>query len=275
MSAPLAKQQQVPPFSSQHLEAISRVLGDTSRGLTGSQIEYFLDDCGIPDTLPDATKWCRLLSAFRDFQEEYEVGTHVLSFIKRAMDPARYFERPDVFEGQRRRLNTILDRCGIELGDDGRLRQVGTAEPLDQVFEPVNRFLAALRQRGIHEEVLRSCKTEIIHENYFHAVFEAMKGVTARIRLLSGLTCDGVDLVHRALGMRDGDPVVAINDLRTDTARGQQRGFVNLLKGLYGSVRNPLAHDPKIDGDMNEQDALDILTTISLVHRRLDKAYRY
>ena len=50
---------------------------------------------------------------------------------------------------------------------------------------------------------------------------------------------------------------------------------MNLLKGLYGTIRNPMAHDPRVEWDMNEQDALDILTTISLVHRKLDQAYRY
>ena len=49
---------------------------------------------------------------------------------------------------------------------------------------------------------------------------------------------------------------------------------MNLLKGLYGTIRNPLAHNPKIEWDMTEQDALDILTMISLVHRKLDQARR-
>jgi hypothetical protein len=50
---------------------------------------------------------------------------------------------------------------------------------------------------------------------------------------------------------------------------------VSLLKGLYGTIPNPLAHDAKVEWDMTEQDGLDILTTISLVHRKLDQAYRY
>jgi hypothetical protein len=50
---------------------------------------------------------------------------------------------------------------------------------------------------------------------------------------------------------------------------------MNLLKCLHRTIRNPLAHNPRLEWDMTEQDALDILTTISLVHRRLDMAYRY
>lgn len=40
-----------------------------------------------------------------------------------------------------------------------------------------------------------------------------------------------------------------------------------------GKVRNPLAHEPKMEWNVSEQDALDILTTISFVHRKLDRAH--
>ena len=49
-----------------------------------------------------------------------------------------------------------------------------------------------------------------------------------------------------------------------------QKGFANLLIGLFGAVRNPLAHAPKTNWPMSEQDALDILTLVSLIHRKLD-----
>jgi uncharacterized protein (TIGR02391 family) len=49
---------------------------------------------------------------------------------------------------------------------------------------------------------------------------------------------------------------------------------MNLIKGLFGAFRNTTAHAPKIHWNITEQDALDILTTISLVHRRLDSAVR-
>ena len=96
-----------------------------------------------------------------------------------------------------------------------------------------------------------------------------------KIRRMSGLDGDGADLVDRAFGLgQSGSSVLAINRLATQTERGEQRGFVSLLKGLYGMIRNPLAHEAKIEWDMSEQDALDILTTTSLVHRKLDKAHR-
>ena len=93
--------------------------------------------------------------------------------------------------------------------------------------------------------MLKFCKAELLEENYFHAVFEAMKSITAKIRTLSGLSGDGCDLVHDAFGQKYGDPLLAINPFQTETHKGEQYGFMNLLKGLYGTIRNPLAHYPK------------------------------
>ncbi len=66
--------------------------------------------------------------------------------------------------------------------------------------------------------------------------------------------------------------ILAINALRTETDKGEQRGFANLLIGLLGTIRNPAAHNPKIEWPMTELDAFDILTMASLIHRKLDKA---
>jgi uncharacterized protein (TIGR02391 family) len=101
------------------------------------------------------------------------------------------------------------------------------------------------------------------------------RAIAAKIRDLSGLQLDGADLVQQAFGQSHAGPLLAINALATETEKGEQRGFANLLIGLIGTIRNPLAHNPRVEWEMSEQDALDILTTASLIHRKLDKAYRY
>jgi hypothetical protein len=87
-----------PPFSPQHLEAISKILADMETGLTGSQIGYLFQDSRIPDVDSMNTKWKRLFNAFVEFQNEHKVGNHVMVFITRAMNPASYTDRPDVFQ---------------------------------------------------------------------------------------------------------------------------------------------------------------------------------
>lgn len=85
-------------------------------------------------------------------------------------------------------------------------------------------------------------------------MFEALKSIAAKIRTMSGLTTDGAELVQQAFGL-NGGPILAINTLATETDKGEQRGFANLLTGLFGTIRNPLAHNPNVEWNMSEQDA--------------------
>ena len=259
-----------PPFPQQHLEQIAHILGDTETGLTGSELGHALTSCKIPDVDPSNTKWKRLYNTFVAFQNEHQVGNHVIVFIKHVMDPALYTDLPKVFSVRRNRLSKVLAFSGMELGNDGRLRLVKKAEDLNDALQRAARLKTELERRKVHPKVLEHCRAEVLQDNYFHAVLEAMKSITVRVRALSGLDGDGAELVDAAFGGRS--PRLVINAFDTKSLRGEQHGFVSLLKGLYGMVRNPVAHEAKIEWQMPEQDAVDILTTISFVHRKIDQA---
>ncbi|MGD9127518.1 MAG: TIGR02391 family protein [Planctomycetia bacterium] len=266
----------IPVFISQHLEAIAKILGDTNKGLTHSQIVYILQDISVPDVSPDMNKWKRIYNAFVEFQNEYQIGNHVITFITRTMNPASYLDCREKFQERKENLNGVLALCGMEVRDDGKVYPTKRVNTLDEAIDRANQLKAVLKQRKVHEDVLLHCKAEFLQKNYFHAVVEAIKSITTKIRSLSGLSCDGTQLVEEAFSLgKNNQPLLAISTLDTDTLRGEQRGFVSLLNGLYGTIRNPLAHNAKIEWDMNEQDAIDILTMISFFHRKLDKAYRY
>jgi len=268
--------ERVPPFDSQQLTSIAKILADTVDGLTGSQIAYLLQDSKIPDVTPEQTKWKRLFNAFVEFQNQRQFGNHVVLFINKAMNPVQYTSSPGVFESRRGQLNAVLSFTGFSIGNDGKVRWATRATNLDEALQRADQLHANLTSRGVHQDVLEFCRAELLQENYFHAVFEAMKSIAAKIRRLSGLTSDGADLVTQAFALgKDCSPLLAINPLKTETDKGEQRGFVNLLIGLFGTIRNPAAHNPKIEWPMPEQDALDIMTTASLIHRKLDKAYRF
>jgi uncharacterized protein (TIGR02391 family) len=264
----------IPPFSAQHIEAICKVLGDTSTGLTGSEIGHLLLDSKLPDPAANQTKWKRLHNAFAEFQNSHQVGNNVLAFIVRAMNPARYTSDPTLFRYRLDRLNPVLAFSGMVIGENGKPQRIDVASNISEALKRANRLHEALTLRQVHHDVLAYCRAELLEENYFHAVFEAMKSITGKLRQLTGSSIDGADLVHYAFGDRDSPPLLVINAYDTETLQMEQRGFMSLLKGLYGTIRNPLAHDPKIEWDMNEQDTLDILTMISLVHRKLDKTRR-
>ena len=44
------------------------------------------------------------------------------------------------------------------------------------------------------------------------------------------------------------------------------------MKGIFSAFRNPEAHELKVLWHVSETDALDLLSTLSLIHRRLDGA---
>ncbi|MDY7011420.1 MAG: TIGR02391 family protein [Planctomycetota bacterium] len=274
--AQIRSRQRIDPFDPQHLTSIAKVLGDTNDGLTGSEIGYLLNDCHIPDVDPNNTKWKRLFNAFVGFQNEHQVSNHVVVFITKAMNPASYTDNPTLFSLRQDQLNKVLAFRGMAVGTNGKVRRSEVAGDLDEAMSRANHFRSALTQRCVHADVLKYCTAEILQKNYFHAVFEAMKSITGKIRDMAGVSSDGAALVDEAFSLGNQmNPLLAINSLKTETEQGEQRGFVSLLKGLYGTVRNPLAHKAKINWDMNEQDALDIMTMISLIHRKLDKAQRY
>src|SRR6185503_606026 len=218
------------------------------------------------------TKWKRLLNAFGEYQNRRQFGNHVVVFINRVMKPVQYTENPNKFLERRDRLNTVLAFSGMYVDTDGKVKRSQRAANLNEAMERASRLHAALSSRAVHRDVLEYCRAELLQENYFHAVFEATKSIAAKVRQLSGLVNDGAQLIQAALA--GASPLLAINDLRTDSDRSEQSGFVNLLVGVFGTVRNPLAHNPKVEWAMDEQDALDTLTLVSMIHRKLDRARR-
>ena len=118
---------------------------------------------------------------------------------------------------------------------------------------------------------MKYCQAEFMHENYFHAVFEATKGLAQRIRDESGIEADGATLVDRVFAINR--PIIAFNALQTETERSEHTGFATLLKGCFAAIRNPLAHQPKILWK-GEEDAADYFTLISLLHRKLDDSFK-
>ncbi len=63
--------------------------------------------------------------------------------------------------------------------------------------------------------------------------------------------------------------MLAFNSLRTETEKSEHKGFAMLLKGCFGAIRNPLAHERQILWQ-GEDDAADYFSLISLLHRKMD-----
>lgn len=260
----------LPCFTSSVLEAACRVLGDTSNGLTGPEIGYILTELRITDPGAGNTKWKRLFNALVAVQNDKQIGNYVVLFVNRAMEPASYVLKPDLFEWRRDGLNVALAFGAYGVNERGQVVHTTPETTLTGARARAGRLKSSLEARGTHHEVFTYCRAELLEDNYFHAVLEATKGVADRIRKMSGLTADGADLVNEAFALKA--PRILVNSLKTETERSEQKGVSNLLVGLFGAVRNPLAHAPKVSWPMPVQDALDVFALISYVHRKLDGA---
>lgn len=263
----------IPMIGDQYLQAICDALGDTSTGLSGSEIGRLLGQCGINDLLPDGTKRYRLYQALNARQHGDQCANNILAFVLAAMNPVRYVDHPDVFTQRKDRLNQVLAFVGYQITEDGKLRQVIEARTLTEAEQRAGRLRSELMRRNVHPDVIRFCRAELLGENYFHAVLEATKSVGDKVRDKTGLTSDGSSLVDEAFGLKTG-PKLAFNTLRTESEMSEHVGLMNLMKAAFSMYRNPTAHAPKISWCMTEQDALDLLTLVSLIHRRLDQAVK-
>ncbi|MDN0070021.1 TIGR02391 family protein [Collinsella ihumii] len=257
-----------PAPTSAQVEQICKVLGDTHNGLTGSEIGRMLSVLSIADIDPSNTKWKRLYNALADRANGTGKTTAVYGLVQYCFDPARGIDNGTRYRWMMNEVNQVLMLLGIEVRDDGKLHKVQVAKTLNEVERRTRNLRKALVAAGAHSEVLNCCREELLVDDYFHAVLEASKSLCARIKAMSKLDLDGSRLFDKALNVKN--PYIALNTLQTESERNQQNGLREMLNGVMHLFRNPTAHELRIRWDINERDAVEVLSLISLLHKLLD-----
>ncbi len=255
-------------FPDASLERLSVVIGEQ---LTGGRITQILDASRLPQPEPTTgTKWRRIYASLAAEQRRSRSGACVVRLVQEVGAPQRWSSKAE-FDAMRDQLNHALAFSGLTLHSDGQVGTRAVATTHDEAAAASARRLQdELTRRGGHSDVFRYCSAELLAEDCFNAVLEATKGLAERLRGLTGLDVDGYKLVDAALLGKD--PMLALNSGRTETERNEQVGVASLMKGCFSAFRNPTAHEPKVSWHVSEADALDVLSTLSLIHRRLDGA---
>ncbi len=271
----------ISPLDKSILREVADILGATESGLTNREIDELLAIAVIPDPNPRPaspylfraiSKRDRLYQALEGQQTRDGAANAVLNFVVSSMRPVRFRDRPAVFEAWRDDLNEALAFAGVMLNTSGEIvSRAGVAKTLDQARARSRRLRRQLAERNVHARILAACAVEIADDNYFHTVLEATKSLAAEIRAKSGLYSDGVELVNQSFERgQNGYPLLACNSLQTPTHWSEQRGVAELLRGIFGAFRNPTAHEPRVTWFVSEDDALDALSAMSWLHRKLD-----
>lgn len=267
---------------SKTIEEICEIIGDS---FTKSELKKFLHHACIPE-LDDGhrqlgnvayvaglkkSKWL-----FNCIVTEMRKSPNCfIGFLKTVYSPSTALnsELKSKYEETLQPVNMQLALVGLEITKSGDIKQVMRATTADEVENRFNSIQRKLSQRGIHHEVTKYCTRELLQENYTHAVFEAAKGLAERVRKMTSTDKDGGELFDYAFSTKT--PKLLINGLATQSDRSEMLGLKELMCAIFHLIRNEIAHIPAINWQVNENQALDILTMISVAHNYLDKSFPY
>jgi len=121
--------------------------------------------------VPQMTKRHRLYAALVEKQNSDQCANNILGFITHVMNPVRHVDSRDYFETGRVKLNCVLAFSALSLREDGKLRAVTTARTLTEAEAMASALRKALVERKVHADVLKFCRSELLVDNYFHAVY--------------------------------------------------------------------------------------------------------
>jgi uncharacterized protein (TIGR02391 family) len=169
------------------------------------------------------------------------------------------------------------------------VKKMGESEEVSETFAPVVRALYAivpeyplLHWRHLHSSIKDGVFEYYKNKQYGHAADQGAKLYAEVIRKLSASDKDGTELASVFSHAYDiasktvtKPPVVAINDLSTESLRNIQEGQGTLTRGLMQGFRNPINHAPMstvVPSLISELDCLNILSLISYLATKLEYA---
>ena len=104
--------------------------------------------------------------------------------------------------------------------------------------------------------------------SYRDAVLNSVVAVFDLIRSRTGIDKDGASLVGEVFSIEN--PRLVLADLETESGKSEQKGFIQILQGIYLGVRNPKAHT--LISDLNHKNAAQYLVFASLLARRVEES---
>ena len=264
------------PIDNIIVEHVSRILAEE---LTGSKIDTMFENLRLPnfDKLErgyTSTKWRRINESVLVKCKERGNATPFFSAIQYVLKPSLYLDKPDEWKKILRDINSQLMFYGFEVNDSGKVIPTKVVESFNDAQKRLQSFKERLSAYEIHPEILKYCDDELFLENYFHAIFEASKGLLHRLRELSALNLDGSSLINEAFIVKNPVIVIKGNKIESLTEKSEYNGLKSLLNTIVYLYRNPKAHEPKLYNPSSESDAVTAFTMMSMAHSILDNCVR-
>lgn len=133
----------------------------------------------------------------------------------------------------------------------------------------VKETISPLEPMQLHPEIIKVSKSLFESGHYPQAILEAFKTVNNRVKQITGLSLDGKALMSKAFS--EEKPLIALNELTTQSERDEQEGFKFLFMGAMVGIRNPLAHED-FSSFIEPHRALEYLGFASLLMGKIEVA---
>lgn len=120
----------------------------------------------------------------------------------------------------------------------------------------------------LHPEIKKHALGQFIDGHLRNAVLDSVIAIFDLIRQRTGLEEDGDALVGKVFSLTD--PYLILSEIKTDSGQNDQKGFMQIFKGVYQGIRNPKAHS--LTHDLTKEKAAQYLVLSSLLARRVEEA---
>src|SRR3569833_2085661 len=120
----------------------------------------------------------------------------------------------------------------------------------------------------LHVDVAKNAMPHFVNGHFREAILNSVIAVFDLIRSRTSLSEDGDRLIGKVFSL--DSPYLIFSELDTESGQNEQKGFVQILKGLYQGVRNPNSHT--LNHDFDEREAAQHLVMASLLAQRIENA---
>lgn len=159
---------------------------------------------------------------------------------------------------EKKNLLTIIDK-DIKVIED-TIDDYCLSQPITDVSVGIVDYL--------HSTIISSSYSQFRNGQYRDAIFNSIIAIFDLIRKRTKLNKDGAELIDETFSLNR--PKLIISELDSESGRNEQKGYMQILKGVYQGIRNPKAHS--LTTDLNQTKAAQYLIFASLLARRIEEA---
>lgn len=131
----------------------------------------------------------------------------------------------------------------------------------------VSKAIRAYEGLELHPQIERVAGQLFRDGHYANAVEDAVKELNLMVKNKSGRSEDGVSLMQTVFSVNK--PILKFNELKDDSDKNVQMGYMNLFAGAVMGLRNPRAHKNIKD---EPERALEFIAFISLLAKLVDES---